>query len=81
VSDQGGVRSQDIYARVLAAFQKQEEPGGRPLVDRDGTHLATVLELVNVHGGRSWLEPGPNGGSTISVLLPLAANGADDKSA
>ena len=37
-----------------------------------------ALELVNVHGGRSWLEAGPNGGSTISVLLPLAADGVDD---
>jgi signal transduction histidine kinase len=55
--------------RVFDLFESSDESGGRL-----GAGLAIARRIVEVHGGRIWLEsPGAGLGTTCYFSLPLAA--------
>ena len=58
--------------RVFRLFEKLE-PGS----DGTGVGLALVKRIVELHGGRIWIEPsGREGGATFFFTLPRAGAGA-----
>jgi signal transduction histidine kinase len=61
----------DQRERVFDKFyQLGRVDGGRP--SGSGLGLTIARHLVDLHGGRVWVEDGPQGGSTFVVLLPVA---------
>jgi two-component system, NtrC family, sensor kinase len=69
VTDTGpGIASED-QARIFEEFQ-QTETGEQ---DREGTGLGLALtkRLVELHGGRIWVESEPGRGSTFTFTLPV----------
>jgi signal transduction histidine kinase len=42
-----------------------------------GIGLTVVRDLVALHGGRSWVEPGERGGARFVVEFPALASGGD----
>jgi signal transduction histidine kinase/CheY-like chemotaxis protein len=57
--------------RIFEAFQR----GGRSArTTTEGTGLGLTLSrrIVELHGGRLWLEDGDGGGSTFAFVVPLA---------
>jgi signal transduction histidine kinase len=73
VTDQGIGINRDDQALLFEKFRQvgdtmTEKPSGT------GLGLAISKEIIEVHGGRIWLESEPGRGSTFSFSLPLAAN-------
>jgi len=69
VRDNGmGVPAQHAE-RVFRLFEKLE-PGS----DGTGVGLALVKRIVELHGGRVWVEPVAEGGACFCFTLPRAAN-------
>jgi signal transduction histidine kinase len=57
--------------RVFRLFEKLE-----PASDGTGVGLALVKRIVELHGGRIWIEPSsPEGGATFFFTLPRASAG------
>ena len=55
--------------RVFDLFERLD-----PTVEGSGVGLAMVRRIVEVHGGRTWIEsPGPGRGSTVYFSLPRSA--------
>jgi len=82
VRDTGIGIARDQQERIFEAFQR----GGRtPSASAEGTGLGLTLskQLVDLHGGRLWMESEPGVGSTFSFSIPLiavAAGGAGARS-
>jgi signal transduction histidine kinase len=70
VADTGPGIAPDDQERIFEEFQ-QTEAG---IAQREGTGLGLALSkrLVELHGGRIWLESEPGHGSTFHFTLPLA---------
>ena len=71
IEDQGpGIPASDrerVWEPYVRLTRKNEEATGG-----SGIGLAVVRELVTMHGGRTWVEPGANGdGARVVVELPL----------
>ena len=71
IEDQGpGIPPADrerVWEPYIRLTRKTEEATGG-----SGIGLAVVRELVTMHGGRTWVEPGTNGtGARVLVELPL----------
>jgi GAF domain-containing protein len=75
VEDSGVGISKEDQARIFDRFYRGEDP----LVlatPGTGLGLAIVRQLVEMHGGRIWLESGGEGqGSTFSFTLPVDKKG------
>ena len=54
--------------RIFEAFERVERRRGD---DGTGTGLAICKRVVELHGGRIWVEPRPGGGSVFSFTLPI----------
>jgi signal transduction histidine kinase len=71
VADQGpGVRPED-RARVWEPYRRLERDAGSA-TGGSGIGLAVVHDLVELHGGRAWVEDAPGGGARFVVELPGA---------
>jgi signal transduction histidine kinase len=71
VSDTGPGIAPSDQERIFEEFQ-QTEAG---LEQREGTGLGLALSkrLVELHGGRIWVESEPGSGSTFTFTLPIGA--------
>jgi signal transduction histidine kinase len=70
VRDNGiGIAAED-QERIFQAF---EQAGPRPVREQEGTGLGLSLtkQLVELHGGRIWVESVAGDGSTFTVEIPL----------
>jgi two-component system, cell cycle sensor histidine kinase PleC len=73
VRDTGpGIGVQD-QARIFEEFQQAHDSNGeRP--EGTGLGLALTKSLVELHGGRIWVESEPGKGSTFTFTLPVEAH-------
>lgn len=71
VSDTGGGIAPEDQRRVFQRLYRAENPRIPGLGDT-GTGLATARAIVEMLGGRMWLESEMGVGSTFSFILPLA---------
>jgi signal transduction histidine kinase len=74
VEDEGpGVPERD-RERIWARWQRLERDERRAVAGT-GIGLTVVRELVALHGGRTWVEPGQRGGARFVVELPALSGG------
>jgi signal transduction histidine kinase len=72
VRDTGPGISPDDQARIFEEFQQARDTNGeRP--EGTGLGLALTRSLVELHGGRIWVESEPGEGSTFTFTLPVEA--------
>ena len=73
VSDTGpGIPAED-QERIFEEFQQARDTNGeRP--EGTGLGLALSRSLVELHGGRIWVESKPGEGSTFTFTLPVEAH-------
>lgn len=58
---------------IFQRFHRLAIPGGAPATG-SGLGLAIVRGIVEVHGGRAWVEDAPGGGVAFHIALPLAGD-------
>jgi signal transduction histidine kinase len=74
VSDTGPGIAPNEKEKIFDRFYQIAEVGGaKP--KGTGLGLAICKALVELHGGKIWVEPEPNGGSTFYFTLPVARAG------
>jgi signal transduction histidine kinase len=72
VKDTGPGIPQDDQARIFEEFQQAEATNGeRP--EGTGLGLALSKSLVELHGGRIWVDSELGHGSTFTFTLPVEA--------
>ena len=70
VADRGcGIPEMDL-PRVFERFQRAE--GASRKIKGTGLGLSIVKQIVELHGGRVWVESRPGEGTTVRFTLPLA---------
>jgi len=62
-----GIKEED-KAKLFVRFQRADKGG----VKGTGLGLAIVKRIVELHGGRVWIEDNPEGGSVFYVEIPKA---------
>ena len=70
VDDRGPGVAADKRQAVFELFDRGDADGSR--VAGTGIGLALVAQFSALHGGRAWVEPRPEGGSSFRVVLPSA---------
>jgi signal transduction histidine kinase len=70
VTDMGRGITQDELDEIFARFWQAQTTDRRGI----GLGLTIARRLVEVHGGRIWVESCPGVGSTFSFTLPIAEN-------
>ncbi len=70
VSDGGPGIDGELAERIFDAFFTTKREGM-------GMGLSICRSIVNAHGGRIWMEPRAEGGSTFSFSLPIKERGAN----
>ncbi|HSJ57576.1 MAG TPA: GAF domain-containing sensor histidine kinase, partial [Anaerolineae bacterium] len=74
VADTGIGIGPDEQAQVFQRFFRGEHPVVRQYSGR-GLSLSISKSLVELHGGRIWVDSDPGKGSTFHFTLPLTGNG------
>jgi signal transduction histidine kinase len=80
ISDTGPGISAHEHGRIFEKFYQVAENGG-PKPRGTGLGLPISKTLVELHGGRIWVESEPNRGSTFNFTLPAAILGEAKPSA
>jgi two-component system, LuxR family, sensor kinase FixL len=65
VADTGAGMDRDVAARLFRPFVSTKGQGM-------GVGLSISRTIVEVHGGRIWVEPNPEGGTIFRYTIPLA---------
>jgi signal transduction histidine kinase len=74
VTDTGpGIAAED-QARIFEEFQQATSDGNGERPEGTGLGLALSRSLVELHGGRIWVESQPGHGSTFTFTLPVGAH-------
>jgi signal transduction histidine kinase len=73
VSDTGPGIAEIDQARIFEEFQ-QVEGGGPAARGGTGLGLAIARRIVDLHGGRIWVESTPGQGSRFTISLPIPAH-------
>jgi PAS domain S-box-containing protein len=73
VKDQGDGIPDKYKEEIFERFKKREKGG----VKGTGLGLAIVKRIVDLHGGRIWVEDNPEGGSIFYVRLPNRQAGGE----
>jgi CheY-like chemotaxis protein len=71
VSDTGSGIAPEHHESIFQAFEQANGSAYRQY-HGSGLGLAVVRQLVDLHGGRAWVESVPGEGSTFHVVLPGA---------
>ena len=69
VDDQGPGVPPAERKRIWRRYERLERERERAIAGA-GIGLAVVQELVELHGGRAWVESGASGGAVFQVALP-----------
>ena len=75
IDDNGVGIEPEQRERVFGLFQRLAD-GKRLHAAGTGVGLAIVARIVQVHGGRVWIEPSAAGGSSFHFTLPAASEAA-----
>ena len=67
VADNGPGVSERNRERIFELFARGQADGQAP---GTGLGLAVCRKVVELHGGRIWVEPAPGGGSAFRLTLP-----------
>ena len=76
VEDSGIGIPEDQQERIFEAFE-QAEAGIQRTFGGTGLGLAVTRELVELHGGRIWVESRVGQGTSFSLALPISARPAE----
>jgi signal transduction histidine kinase len=74
VSDAGPGIPQADQQRIFEEFQQAESSSTR-IKSGTGLGLSIAKRIVEMHGGRMWVESSVGKGSTFSFALPIVAEG------
>jgi len=74
VKDQGGGIAPEFLSQVFEHFYSEEDQPF-PGLGGKGAELSLVKKLVEVFGGRVWVETRPGVGATFSFVLPTVLEG------
>jgi signal transduction histidine kinase len=72
VRDMGPGIAPEDYERIFEEFQQTE--AGQEQREGTGLGLALSKKLVELHGGRIWVESELGKGSTFTFTLPVGAH-------
>ncbi len=70
VADRGPGVAPGERVRIFERFYRGQAAGQRGVTDGTGLGLSLVAEHVRLHGGKVWVEPGPDGENRFVVELP-----------
>jgi signal transduction histidine kinase len=72
VRDHGTGIPADALDKVFERYTRVESAAGR-LIQGTGLGLPIVRQIVELHGGRAWVESALGEGSTFHFTLPLGS--------
>ena len=76
VDDRGSGVEADKRESIFELFDRGDAD---PQVGGTGIGLALVARFSELHGGRAWVEPSPEGGSSFRVLLPAVTAAGSER--
>jgi signal transduction histidine kinase len=72
VADDGKGISSTFQTRIFEKFVQVTNESGQPMRKGTGLGLTFCRLVVEAHGGKIWVESGPQQGSTFYFTLPFS---------